>query len=183
MTSSHPDKPYPILIGSQEIYRGRVINVRVDEVEIENGRNVRREVVEHPGAVVIVPVDAEGHIHWVRQYRYAADRALLELPAGTLEAGEEPLACAQREIQEETGHSARNWILLGRFFTAPGFCTEYMHAFAATELTPSHADADEDEDIEVEVLTLEESLARVDAGEIEDAKSIAALWLFVRKRA
>src|SRR4029077_20948426 len=97
-----PHKPYPILIGSQEIFRGRVISVRVDELEVENGRDIRREVVEHPGAVVIVPVDAGGRIHWVRQYRYAAARLLLELPAGTLEAGEEPLACAQREVQEET---------------------------------------------------------------------------------
>jgi ADP-ribose pyrophosphatase len=182
MTSAHPHKSYPILIGSQEIYRGRVINVRVDEIEIANGRDVRREVVEHPGAVVIVPVDAEGRIHWVRQYRYAAERTLLELPAGTIEAGEEPLACAQREIQEETGHSAASWTLLGRFFTAPGFCTEYMHAFAATGLSTAEAHPDEDEDIEVVTLSLEESLARIESGEVEDAKSIAALFLWLRKR-
>ena len=180
MTSAHPDKPYPILIGSQEIYRGRVISIRVDEIEIENGRNVRREVVEHPGAVVIVPVDSDGKIHWVRQYRYAAERSLLELPAGTIEPGEEPLACAKREVQEETGHAASGWTPLGGFFTAPGFCTEYMHAFAATGLSSAEAHPDEDEDIEVESLTLEESLARIDTGEVEDAKSIAAVFLYLR---
>lgn len=181
MTSAHPDKPYPILIGSREIYRGRVVTLRLDEIEIANGRNVRREVVEHPGAVVIVPVDGSRNILWVRQYRYAAGRALLELPAGTLEPPEEPIECARRELAEETGYSAATWVALGAFFTAPGVFTEYMHAFAAGDLTPADAHADDDEDIEVVPLSLEESLARLDAGEIEDAKSIAALHLWLRK--
>ncbi len=182
MASSHPHRPFPILIGSQPIYEGRVISLRVDDIEVKSGLNVRREVVDHPGAVVILPIDADGRILWVRQYRYAAARALLELPAGTLEKGETPEATARRELVEETGFAAAAWQSLGGFFSAPGFCTEYLHAFAASDLTPEHADGDEDEDIEVVPLTLDESLARLDAGEIEDAKSLAALMLYMRGR-
>ena len=130
--TSHPHKPFPILIGSQEIYQGRVINLRVDEIEIKDGLNVRREVIEHPGAVVIVPVDRDGRVLWVRQHRYAAGRELLELPAGTLEHGETPETTARRELPEETGFAAGSWQKLGGFFSAPGFCSEYLHAFLAT---------------------------------------------------
>ena len=179
--TSHPDKPFPILIGSQDIYEGRVISLRVDQIEIASGRNVRREVIEHPGAVVIVPIDDEGRILWVEQHRWATGRKLLELPAGTIEAGEEAEACARRELAEETGFAATAWQRLGGFYSAPGFCTEYLHAFLAQDLTPESAEADEDEDIELVTLSLEESLARVEAGEIEDAKSLAALFLHLRK--
>ncbi|HXH21135.1 MAG TPA: NUDIX hydrolase [Dehalococcoidia bacterium] len=173
---------FPVLVGSHDIYRGRVVNLRVDTIEVADGENVRREVVEHPGAVVLVPVDSEGRLLWVRQYRYAVDRELLELPAGTLERGEAPEACARREVAEETGFEAGSLEMLGSFFTAPGFCTEYMHAYAATGLTPARdAHADDDEDIQVEPLTIEEALARIDEGAIVDAKSIAALFLYLRK--
>ena len=182
MTSSHPHKPFPILIGSRDIYDGRVIKLRVDEIEVKPGMNVRREVVEHPGAVVIVPIDNEGRILWERQYRYAAGRHLMELPAGTLEPGEEPELCARRELIEEVGFAAADWQLLGRYFTAPGFCTEYMHCFLATNLTPEYADGDEDEDIEVVPLTIDATLALIDSGGVEDAKSLAAIHLYLRKR-
>jgi ADP-ribose pyrophosphatase len=182
LTSAHPDKPYPILIGSREVFEGRVITVRVDDIEVNNGLNVRREVVVHPGAVVILAVDDQERILWERQYRYAAGRHLMELPAGTLEAGEDPESCARRELIEETGFAANEWRPLGGFFSAPGFCTEYLHCFLATSLTPEEADGDEDEDIEVVPLTLEESLAMIDRGEVEDAKSLAALHLYLRKR-
>lgn len=180
--SSHPHKPFPILIGSQQVYRGRVVGLRVDEIEIAPGTNVRREVVEHSGAVVIVPVTDAGEILWVRQYRYAAGKELLELPAGTLEEGEQPEACARRELIEEVGFAAATWKSLGGFYSAPGFCQEYLYAFMASGLSEQHADGDEDEDIEVVKLSLEESLALVDAGEIVDAKSLAALHLYLRKR-
>jgi ADP-ribose pyrophosphatase len=180
--TSHPDKPFPILIGSQDIFTGRVISLRVDEIEVAPGLNVRREVVDHPGAVVILPVDAEGRVLWVRQHRWAAGKALLELPAGTLEQGEAPEECARRELAEETGFAAESWRALGGFYSAPGFCSEYLHAFAATDLRPESADGDDDEDIEVIPLSIDESLARVDAGEIEDAKSLATLHLYLRKR-
>jgi ADP-ribose pyrophosphatase len=183
VTSAHPDKPYPILIGSRDIYEGRVIKLRVDEIEVKNGLNVRREVIEHPGAVVILPIDNEGNVLWERQYRYAAGRYLMELPAGTLEKGEDPADCARRELIEETGFAGAEWQLLGRFFSAPGFCTEYMYCFLATNLTPDYAEGDEDEDIEIVPLSLEDSLAMIDRGEVEDAKSLAAMHLYLRKRA
>jgi ADP-ribose pyrophosphatase len=174
--------PFPILVGSQEIYDGRVVKLRVDTLEVASGSNVRREVVEHPGAVVIVPEDAQGRILFVRQYRYAVGRDLLELPAGTLEHNEAPEVCARRELEEETGHSAGDLQALGSFYTAPGFCTEHMHVFAARALTEASAAHDDDEDISVEPLSLEEALGRIDGGEIVDAKSIAALHLYIRKR-
>jgi ADP-ribose pyrophosphatase len=178
--SSHPHRPFPILIGTRTVYQGRVIEVRVDDIEVKSGLNVRRDVVSHPGAVVMLAIDAEGRILWVRQHRWAARRDLLELPAGTLEHEEEPEACARRELAEETGFAAETWRRLGGFYSAPGFCDEYLTAYLATELHPEHADGDEDEDITVEPLTLEESLARVDAGDIIDAKSLATLMLYLR---
>jgi ADP-ribose pyrophosphatase len=181
VASSHPHKPFPILISRREIYNGRVITLRVDEIEVRPGTNVRREVVDHSGAVVMLATDPEDRILWVRQLRYAAGRELLELPAGTLEEGEEPETCARRELAEETGFAAGTWQRLGGFYSAPGFCTEYLHAFAATDLHEEYADGDEDEDIEVVPLTRDESLARLDAGEIVDAKSLATLLLYLRK--
>jgi ADP-ribose pyrophosphatase len=181
--TSHPHRPFPILIGSQEIYEGRVVSLRVDEIEVESGLNVRREVVSHPGAVVMLAVDSEGRILWITQHRWAAQRRLLELPAGTLEAGETPETTARRELMEEVGFSASTWERLGGFYSAPGFCSEYLHAYLATDLTEQHADGDEDEDIEVVPLTLTESLARIDAGEVEDAKSLSAMLLYLRRGA
>ena len=182
MTTSGPDGDPPRVVGSEPVYSGRVLNLRVDELEPASGATFKREVVEHAAAVVIVPVDGDGLLLWVRQYRHAAGRTLLELPAGTLEDDEAPEAGARRELAEETGQAAAAWQRLGSFFTAPGFCTEYMHAFAASELTPALATPDEDEEIEVVLLTLEESLRLIDSGEVEDAKSIAAVHLYLRKR-
>ena len=127
------------------------------------------------------PIDAEGRILWVRQHRWAAGRELLELPAGTLEHGEAPEACARRELAEETASRRRPGARWAASSARPGFCDEYLHAFLATDLTPEQADGDEDEDITVVPLTLEESLARIDTGEIEDAKSLATLMLYLRK--
>ena len=172
----------PKVVSSTPIYHGRVIDVRVDEIEIEPGRVFKRDVVAHPGAVVILPVDAQGRILWITQYRYAAAETLLELPAGTLEEGEAPIETARREIVEEVGYAAGTWQELGGFYSAPGFCSEYLHAFLATDLREDQADGDEDEDITVVPLTLEETYTRLDAGEIIDAKSIATLMLYLRKR-
>jgi ADP-ribose pyrophosphatase len=166
-----------VLIGSQDIYEGRVVKLRVDTIEVADGINVRREIVDHPGAVVIVPVDGEGRVLWIRQYRYAVDKELFELPAGTLEQGEDPKSCAMREVAEETGFAATELEALGHFYTAPGFCTEFMHAFAATGLRQApDAHADDDEDIEVEPLTIDESLARyICAGTLADHRSRQAI--------
>ena len=179
---SHPHKDFPILINRRTVHLGRVIEVQVDDVEVRDGLNVRRDVVRHPGAVVMLAVDAEERILWIRQHRWAAGRELLELPAGTLEHDEAPEACARRELAEETGFAAATWQALGGFYSAPGFCDEYLYAYAATGLTPEQAAGDEDEDITLVPLTLDETMARLEAGEIEDAKSLATLMLYLRKR-
>ncbi len=178
MTSEHQA---PTLVSTQQIYKGRVLTLRVDEIQVPVGV-VKREVVEHPGAIVILPVDNEGRILWITQHRWAAQRVLLELPAGTLEQGETPEQTAKRELPEETGFAAATFHALGGFYSAPGFCQEYLHAFVATDLTPQYAKGDDDEDINVVPLTLDETYARIDAGEVEDAKSLATLMLYLRKR-
>ncbi len=178
---SSQQEGFPRVVSSTPIYKGRVIDVRVDEVEMEPGRVFKRDVVAHPGAVVIMPIDEQGRILWITQYRYAAGKTLLELPAGTLEEGESPAETARREIIEEVGFAAETWKELGGFYSAPGFCSEYLYAYLATDLSEDFADGDEDEDIEVLPLSLEETYARLDAGEITDAKSIATLMLYLRQ--
>lgn len=159
-------------------FTGRLLTVRVDTVALDDGRTAVREVVEHPGAVAILAWDGE-RLALVRQWRHAAGRALLEVPAGTLDPGEERLATARRELAEEVELAADTWVEGPSFFTAPGFCTEYLTVFLATGLgAASGANHDEDEELEVVHMTLPEALAAIHDGRIEDAKSIAAiLWL------
>ena len=162
---------------TRRAYDGRVISLRIDEVALEGGRRTIREVVEHPGAVAILAWDGD-RLAMVRQWRHATGRALLEIPAGTLERGEAPLATARRELAEEAGLAAAAWVEGPSFFTAPGFCTELMHLYLATDLTDAFAAADDDEDLEPSRLTLPAALAAIDDGTVADAKTIAAiLWL------
>ena len=164
-------------ISSREIYDGRIIKVRVDDILIRNGGRSTREVVEHANAVVIAPVDAEGNVLLVRQYRYAAGRSLLEAPAGIIEDGESPDDCAQRELAEEIGFASRNLRALGGFWSSPGFCSEFMYAYLAKDLVPYRLQADDDEDIQVERLPLARIPQLIRLGEIQDAKSIAVLLM------
>jgi ADP-ribose pyrophosphatase len=163
---------------SEMVYEGRVVSLRVDTYAKEGGQSYKREVVLHRGAVVIVPVDSDGNVHLVRQYREAVGRTLLEFPAGTIDPGEEAdiEGCAARELQEEIGQRAGKLERLGGFYSAPGFCTEYLHVFLATDLSPATLPGDEDEEIEVERLPLAEVRRRALAGEFEDAKTFAALF-------
>ncbi len=165
-------------VTSRRVFDGRLVTVRVDEIETDDGRRSTREVVEHPGAVAVVAWDGK-HVTLVRQWRHPAGRALLELPAGTIDPGESASETARRELAEETSLAASGWELGPRFFTAPGFCTEHLTVFLATDLTPADAvERPMDEAIEIERLTLDEALAGVDDGTIADAKSIAGiLWL------
>jgi ADP-ribose pyrophosphatase len=133
--------------------------------------------VRHSGAVAIVPLDGEGKIVLVRQYRHAAGRALLEIPAGTLNKGEDPDQCAIRELQEETGYRPGKLQKIGGIFVAPGYSTEFIHLYLATDLTASRLDKDVDEFIEVQHVPLPEVLNRIRSGEIPDAKTICALFL------
>jgi ADP-ribose pyrophosphatase len=165
-------------VESQRPFVGRLLRVRVDEVALDDGRLTTREVVEHPGAVAMLAWDGE-RLALVRQWRHAAGRALLEVPAGTLDPGEDPATTAARELAEETELEAAEWERGPAFFTAPGFCTEYLTVYLATGLRPAAPGArPDDEDLEVVRMTLPEALGAIDRGQIEDAKSIVSiLWL------
>ena len=156
---------------SEMIYQGRIIRVRLDEAELENGKTAPREVVEHPDGVAVIPVDDAGNVYMVRQFRYAYMRQFLEIPAGKLDAGEDALIGAARELREETGLSAESLIPLGGYAVSPGFCDETLHIYLARGLTRGQASPDEDEFLDVELIPLEKLHSMVMAGEIEDAKT------------
>lgn len=164
-------------ISSEIAYRGRVFDIRHDVLANADGKEIAYDTVVHNGAVAMVAVDAENQILFVRQYRHSTGKRLLELPAGTLDNGESPEACAQRELREEVGMAPGSLTKLGEFFLAPGYSTERMWIFLARDLQPEKLQGDEDEDIEIERISLEGSLAAIRSGEIEDAKTIAGLYL------
>ncbi len=166
-------------LSTREVYSGPLLRVRDDQVEMPDGSSARRVVVDHPGAVVIAPLDGNGNVMLVRQPRYAADQKdLLELPAGTREPNEEPLVTARRELREETGFDARQLQELGGFYTAPGFSSEYLHLYLARDLVEVGAEPDEDEFVSLEQTPLERVPQLIRSGQIEDAKSIAGLlWV------
>ena len=167
------------LLSSRRIFKGKIIGLRVDAVELTNGLKVEREVVEHRPVVVVVPIDAEGQLLLVRQFRYPAGEDLLEAPAGIVEQGEAPEECAARELQEEIGFASRDLRELGGFWISPGFCDEYMYAYVARELAPSRLEGDPDEDIEVERLSVPEVMRAIREGDIRDAKTIASVLMAV----
>ncbi len=164
-------------LSQETVYQGRAFNVRRDKVRLPNQRNMHIDVIEHPGAVTILPVDSEGQILFVRQYRHATGRELLELPAGTLEAGEPPENCAAREVREETGFAAEHVVKLGEFFLAPGYSTEYMVVYLATGLRHDPLPKDKDEFITLQAIPADQAYAMALAGELIDGKSLAALLL------
>ena len=161
----------------RDVYDGRVVQLHVDEVELTNGKQTIREVVEHADAVVVLPIDQSGRALLVRQYRYPIGKDLLEAPAGGIDPGEAPDQAAQRELQEEIGHRAGRLDPLGGFWTAPGFCTEYMYTYLARDLSESSLAPDEDEDIAVERHSLDSIREMIRDGRIIDAKTIAAYWM------
>ncbi len=165
----------PHVVASERIYDGRIIKVRVDEITLPGGGTALREVVDHPGAIVVAAVDDEDYVFLVEQYRHPIGRDLLELPAGTLEPGEEPLAAAKRELREEVGLEARRWTPLPPFFSSPGFINESLYPFLAQDLSQVPADPDDDEVISVVRYPLRGLLERPD--EIADAKTLATLLL------
>jgi ADP-ribose pyrophosphatase len=181
------------VVESKTIYKGSYLTFRVDTVERTDGSRAEREVVGHPGAVAILAIDDEERVLMVRQYRAPAGRILLEIPAGTLDidqdsgAIEDPDLAAPRELEEETGYRAGSLRRLTSFWTAPGFATELMHLYLATNLRAADADRigpDEDERLELERIPVSEALSAVERGEIADAKSILALlWLGRLRRA
>ncbi len=162
---------------SQVVYQGRAFSVRRDEVDFHTRHTALLDIVEHPGAVTILPVDAAGRILFVRQYRHAVGKEMLELPAGTLKEWEPPETCAAREIREETGYAAGKLDKLGEFFLAPGYSTEYMYVYLATGLSPSPLPGDEDEFITLQAIPVDTAYEMADTGGIQDGKSLAALLL------
>jgi ADP-ribose pyrophosphatase len=155
-------------LSSERPFRGKLISVRVDRVELANGSEATREVVEHPGAVGILAWDGQ-RVAMVRQWRHATGQDLLEIPAGTLDPGESPRSTAERELGEECGLGAEGWEQAPSFFTAPGFCTERLTLFLATNLRDVEAEAPEDELLERSWLTLDQAVAAVDEGLVIDA--------------
>lgn len=164
-------------IGEELIYQGRVFDLVRAIFRVPSGKEHRYDLVKHHGAVVIVPVDSQGQIVFVRQFRIGADKALLELPAGLLEEDETPEASAAREIQEEIGMAAKTLLKLGEFYMVPGYSTEKLHAFLATGLYPSVLPTDEDEYFDHVSMPIQEVFAMVRAGEMEDGKTLASLLL------
>ena len=174
MTSFPDNEP---TISSRHIYSGRIIDVRVDTVRLQNGRESTREIVDHAPSICVVPVDADRNVLMVRQYRKPVDQFLLEVPAGGIEEGETPEEATRRELQEEIGHTTDNLLPLSAFWLAPGWCSEYMYAFLATGLQPAALDSDEDEFIEVVRVPLSEVVDIIASGQVQDAKSVASLLL------
>jgi ADP-ribose pyrophosphatase len=169
-------------ISSQRIHEGRIINLREDTVSLPSGRTAKREIVEHRGAVCVVPVLDDGRVVMVRQFRKPAEDALLELPAGGLNANEDPRSCAERELIEECGLQAGQLTSLFTCYLAPGYSTELMHGFLGEKLEEVNATPEEDENLEIEVYALEELLTMIDDGRIRDAKTICGLLALYRKR-
>ena len=168
------------LVHSEVVYDGLVIRVRRDSILVhkaEGSVEATREVVDHPGAVTLVPVDPGGNVLLVRQYRWAAAMSLLEAPAGRLEADEDPAEGAHRELREETGYAADSLEFLGGFWMAPGYSTEYMYVYLATDLRHDPLPADEDEVIETEAVPWNDIPRVIREGVVQDAKSVAALQM------
>lgn len=161
---------------TQHIYSGRLLRLHVDTVRLANGTETTREIVEHPGAVAIIPILDNGKLLVVKQYRTAAHKHLMEIPAGTLELGEAPVSCARRELTEETGYAARQVRKLFSCYLAPGYSTEKIHFFLASHLVPTKPNQAEDESITVQAMGLHEALRAIERGRIQDAKTISALY-------
>ncbi|HMZ08208.1 MAG TPA: NUDIX hydrolase [Anaerolineales bacterium] len=165
------------LMKSETLLQGRAFKIRRDTLKTPDGRETKFDIVDHGGSVVIIPVDGDGNILLVRQYRHAAGMDLLELPAGTRD-GDEPFEdCAAREIREETGMEAGTLKHIGSFYLAPGYSTEYMGVFLATDLSHNPLEMDEDEFLSVEKMPIREVIAMAERGEMPDAKSLAALLM------
>jgi ADP-ribose diphosphatase len=186
----HPadDRLRETVVGSRTVHVGHYLEIRVDDIVTPDGRRSSRDIVGHPGAVAILALDDEDRVLLVRQFRLAAGRTLLEIPAGTLDRSEgggleDPDLAARRELEEETGQRARSWRKLGAFWTAPGFATELMHLYLARDLTPATEDRlgpDADERLELERVPWRDAVALAERGGVADAKSILGLFWLAR---
>jgi len=166
-------------LSSQVIYEGRAVKLRVDTVEMPGGRKTTREIVEHGECVAVVAIDAESNVMLVSQFRKPIEKELLEIPAGGIESGEDPVAAVRRELREEIGYLPRKVDRLGGFYSAPGFCTEYLYLYLATDLVPSPLQAEDTENIRLVRVPVSQITSLITSGTICDAKSIAGLLTFL----
>ncbi len=164
-------------MGSRQLYKGRVVDLRIEPVQLPNGTSMELELIHHPGAAAVVPLHDDGTVTLIRQFRHAAGGFLWEVPAGKLDAGEAPETCAVRELREEAGLLAQRWLRLGSVLTTPGFCDERIHLFLAEQLSRTQQDLDADEVLSLHDVPFPEAMEMIRRGEIEDAKTIAALHL------
>ncbi|WP_078553149.1 NUDIX domain-containing protein [Bacillus alkalicellulosilyticus] len=169
-------------INTTTIYEGRIIDLVIDDVELPDGKMSKRELIKHPGAVAVIPVTKEGKLVMIRQYRKALDKVIVEIPAGKLEPGEEPLPCAKRELEEETGYQSEMLEYVTSFYTSPGFADEIIHLYFTDQLTEGNLNLDDDEFVELVEVTLEEAQKMITTREIYDAKTAFAVqYLQLRK--
>jgi ADP-ribose pyrophosphatase len=167
------------ILKSQILYKGKVFDHQVDEIEYASGNIGIREVAIHPGGAVVVPVKDDGKIILVKQFRYPLQKTLIELPAGKLDKGEDPLICATRELEEETGYRAKEIKKLGEIYTAPGYCTEVLHIYFAGGLIPGNHNREEGEmGMEILELSVQEIESLILSGKITDAKTIVGIYYF-----
>jgi len=166
-------------LSSQLIYEGRAVKLRVDTVEMPSGRKTTREIVEHGECIAAVPIDADGNVLLVSQFRKPVERELLEIPAGGIEPGEDPVSAVRRELREETGYLPRKVDRLGGFYSTPGYCTEYLYLYLATDLVPSQLHAEDTENIRLVRVPVNQIFSLITSGAICDAKSIAGLLIFL----
>ena len=179
------------VVGSKVLHRGRYLTFRIDTIERADGSRSTREIAGHPGAVAVIAIDADDRILLVRQYRVAVGELLLEIPAGTLDVAddgtiEDPDLAARRELEEETGMRAGTWRKVARFYTAPGFASELMHLYLATDLTIADGERlgpDDDEHLVLERVPVADAVSAAERGEFADAKSLVALLWLGRNRA
>jgi ADP-ribose pyrophosphatase len=163
-------------ISSQTIFEGKLVRLLVDQVRLPNGKTAKREIVKHPGAVAVLAITAEDKLVLVRQFRKPLEKTILEIPAGKLEPEEDPVDCAARELEEETGYKAEKLEHIVSFYTSPGFADEYLHLYEATGLKEGEVHPDQDEFVERVELTLDECFDRIKTGEISDAKTVMAVY-------
>lgn len=168
---------YEKTIEEKHIYKGNVINVSMQTVILPNGKEATRDIVKHPGAAVIIAISANHEIYLVEQYRKPIDRITLEIPAGKLDEGEEPIECASRELKEETGLESKRIKHIASIHSTPGFSNEILHMFVATELTEGNSNADEDEFISSVKIPIEKTIKMILDGEITDSKTIVGILL------
>jgi 8-oxo-dGTP pyrophosphatase MutT (NUDIX family) len=166
----------PLIVASNPAHRGRVIQVSTERLRYSNGREYDIDYVRHPGAAAVVAVDGANRVCLVRQYRHGIQDFLWEIPAGKLDAGEQPEVCAVRELREETGVTADRWTSLGLYIPAPGIFTELIHLYLARELDVGAASPDADEELELKWLPLDEAISHVLKGDWNDGKTAMALW-------